>query len=82
VDSITKLRIVLDESASSNTEVPYDDTSWAEVFHDTSWAEVLHDTSRIKAYHDTSWAEKYNRKFLNNNEDHSDRNYKEFPNRT
>jgi hypothetical protein len=45
--SITKLRIVLDESASSNTKVPYNETSWAEVFHDTSWAEVFHDTSRI-----------------------------------
>jgi hypothetical protein len=43
---------------------------------------VLHDTYRIKAYNDTSGAGKYNRKFLNNDEDHSDRAYKECPNRT
>jgi hypothetical protein len=35
----TKLRIVLDDSASGNIGIPFHDTSWAEVFHDTSWAQ-------------------------------------------
>jgi hypothetical protein len=43
--STTKLRIVLDDSASGNTGIPFSNTSWAEVFQDTSWAEEFHDTS-------------------------------------
>ena len=60
----------------------FHDTSWDEMFPGTSWTEMLHDTSRIEAFNDTSWAEIYNCKFLNNDEDHGDRNYKDFPNRT
>jgi hypothetical protein len=48
--STTKLSIVLDESASSNSGVPFSDTSWAEVFHDISLVELLLNTTRIEAF--------------------------------
>lgn len=41
------------------TGIPFNDTSWIDVFYDTSWTVALHDFSSTDVFHNTSWADMF-----------------------